>query len=66
MWRNEVISQLPDMFQARLVPLNKVWPEIPTREQFRPIVVLSPLFKWIESRFIEKLRTYMVENMDRN
>ena len=31
-----------------LVPLNKVWPDIPAADQFRSIVVLSPLYKFLE------------------
>jgi hypothetical protein len=46
-------------FEARLVPLNKVWPDIPSKEQFRPIVILSPLFKWLEIRFTWKLSNYL-------
>ena len=25
-----------------------MWPDIPKDDQFRPIVVLSPIFKWLE------------------
>lgn len=51
-------------FEARLVPLNKQWPEIPSKEQFRPIVILSPLFKWLELRFVWKLSEYPMKRLD--
>lgn len=38
--------------EARLIPLNKVWPDIPKAHEFRPIVVLSPMFKFLELRFL--------------
>ena len=38
-------------FEVRLIPLNKVWPNIPKVEDFRPIIVLSPIIKWMEMRF---------------
>jgi len=54
------------IFKARLVPLNKVWPEIPTYQDFRPIAILSSMFKVLELRFIPKLAEYMKERMDVN
>jgi hypothetical protein len=29
MWREVILKKLADSFAARLIPLNKVWPEIP-------------------------------------
>jgi hypothetical protein len=52
--------------EGRLIPLNKVWPDIPKPDEFRPIVVLSPLFKCLELRFLPKLRNYAVNKLDRN
>jgi Reverse transcriptase (RNA-dependent DNA polymerase) len=52
--------------KARLVSLNKKWPQIPGPLDFRPITVLSPLFKWLESRFLQKLNTYLLENMEKS
>ena len=46
---------IPNFYHVDLVPLNKVWSEIPKREQFRPIAIESPLFKFIELRFLRKL-----------
>jgi len=34
--------QLTETWNTRLVLLNKVFPEIPTRKEMRPIVVQSP------------------------
>jgi len=48
---------------GRLVPLNKVHPEIPKPDEMRPIIALSPILKLVESRFREKLEKYMVEKM---
>lgn len=60
------MEQCPEIGAARLVPLNKVYPNIPKKDQFRPIIVLSPLYKWIELRFLEKLNNYLINNLDRN
>lgn len=57
---------MPLLGAARLIPLNKVYPNIPKREEFRPIVVLSIMYKWLELRFLKKLNDYMVYKMDRN
>ena len=43
-----------------------MWPDIPKGDQFRPIVVLSPMFKWLERRFILKLQRYLTRHLDRN
>ena len=52
--------------EAILIPLNKVYPKIPKKDDFRHIVVLSIMFKWLELRFLKKLNDYMVEHLDRN
>jgi hypothetical protein len=57
---------MPLLGEARLIPLNKEYPNIPSREQFRPIVVLSIMFKWLELRFLKKLNEYMVDKLDKN
>jgi hypothetical protein len=43
-----------------------MWPDIFLKDQFRPIVVLSPIFKWLERRFILKLQSYLTNNLDCN
>ena len=62
-WKNEIIQLLPKLGRARLIPLNKVWPGVPGPEDFRPITVLSHMFKWLESRFLPKLNRYLLERM---
>jgi len=48
---------------GRLIPLNKVHPEIPKPDEMRPIIALSPILKLLESRFRDKLEKYMSERM---
>ena len=57
---------MPKLGEARLIPLNKVYPKIPQKDEFRPIVVLSIMFKWLELRFLRKLNNYLVQHLDRN
>lgn len=66
LWNADTMRRLERSFEARLIPLNKVWPDIPREEQFRPIVVLSPLFKWLELRFLPKLSSYLTNELDSN
>ena len=66
LWRGDVICKMKDSFQARLCPLNKVWPDIPQREQFRPIAILSAMFKFLELRFLGRLNGYLKYDMDPN
>lgn len=51
---------------SRLIPLNKVYPDIPMENQFRPIFVLSAMFKFLELRFAPKLKNYLKRHLDRN
>ena len=44
-----------NIFEARLIPLNKERPNKPKIHQFRPIIVLSAMYKFIELRFLAKL-----------
>ena len=48
---------------GRLVPLNKVHPNIPKPDEMRPIIALSPILKLVESRFRDKLENYMTNQM---
>ena len=66
LWNSHAVRLLSRSFEARLIPLNKVWPDIPEEDQFRPIVVLSPVFKWLERRFLPKLSHYLTNQLDRN
>jgi hypothetical protein len=66
-WNNETIKKIgEDLFEGRLIPLNKKYPNIPRGNEFRPIVVLSTAFKWLALRFMPKLNKYMRERMDKN
>jgi hypothetical protein len=66
-WNSDLMQKLNDeIFSARLIPLNKVWPEIPKQDQFRPIVVVSPVIKWLESRFLWKIKEYLLSGLDKN
>ena len=59
LWNNQTQIQNPSLFRARLIPLNKAHPNIPKSSEFRPIVILSPLLKFMELRFASKLNKYM-------
>jgi len=50
-------------FDLRLIPLNKVYPNIPKPQECRPIVVSSPMIKLLEVRVKEKLDKYMVNDL---
>jgi len=50
-------------FEARLIPLNKIHPKIPSRKDIRPIVVNSPLVKLIESGIMPELSTYLIKKL---
>ena len=45
------------------MPLNKVFPDVPTRKQMRPITISSPFQKIQEARFLDKLNAYMIDRM---
>jgi len=59
-------QQLEETWNTRLVPLNKVFPQIPTRKEMRPIAVQNPLVKLLESRFLPDLQKYLNKNLDRS
>ena len=52
------------IYKARLIPLNKAHPEIPKQTEFRPIVVLSSLYKFLELRFLPKLNKYLSQEIN--
>lgn len=39
LWNNNNLQLLKSSFRTDLIPLNKVWPNIPKNDEFRPIVV---------------------------
>jgi endonuclease/exonuclease/phosphatase family metal-dependent hydrolase len=57
------IRGIQKSFTSRLLPLNKVFPNIPTRKQMRPILICSPLQKLLEARFLPKLRDYLCRRL---
>jgi urease gamma subunit len=59
----EQIKGIEKSFTSRLLPLNKVFPNVPTRKQMRPILICSPLQKLIEARFLSKLTEYLKKNL---
>jgi len=61
LWNDRVTNSLDlSHFEARLVPLNKKHPDIPRPEEFRPIIVMSPLIKLLEARLLPRLQTYLI------
>ena len=53
-------------FEARLIPLNKKWPNIPSKKDFKLIAVQSPLIKWLEARSLPQLQGYLLEKLDKS
>ncbi len=50
-------------FKGRLIALNKKHPEIPRRDQFRPIVISGLIVKILEGRLVKPLRNYMSKRL---
>ena len=57
-------SQSNTHFQARLLPLNKVHPKTPSANQYRPIVISSPILKMAESYVKKKLLTFCKDEIE--
>ena len=55
LWDPMTLEQFPQIFECKLVPLNKVHPQVPTVQQMRPIVATNVLFKILELRFSDEL-----------
>lgn len=67
LWNSDVTEQLSaPYFEARLVPLNKKYPNVPKAEEFRPIIVLSPIIKILEARLLMRLQDYLVQSLHRS
>ena len=66
LWNQHTLNFINLSFRARLIPLNKEYPNIPKFDQFRPIMVLSPLYKFMELRFAPILNRYMLEKMNKS
>jgi len=56
------LNSIPDHhFESRLIPLNKIHPNTPSRKDLRPIIVTSPLIKIIEACLLPDLTSYLIE-----
>ena len=62
-WNKVQNSQI--FFKTRLIPLNKKHPKTPSPDDFRPIIVTSPIVKLMEVRIYSKLQKYLTEKMHR-
>jgi len=59
---NKIIG-FENLFKSRLVALNKAHPHTPRREEFRPIIVSSPIIKVLEARWLNKLQNYLLNKL---
>jgi len=68
LWRVplHIYDEFQDSWDTRLIPLNKVFPKVPTRKELRPIAVQSPIVKILEARFLPKLQHYLNKKLDRS
>ncbi len=53
LWNPATLEAFPEIFSCRLIPLNKVHPQIPTVHQMRPIVALKFFSKSWSSGFLK-------------
>ena len=51
--------------KSRLIALNKAHPSTPTPSEYRPIVVCSPVIKFLEGLLVDDLRRYLTEKMSK-
>ncbi|KAL4506995.1 hypothetical protein ABPG72_001416 [Tetrahymena utriculariae] len=66
-WNNDTMQKLGSkIFQARLILLNKSYPNIPKADAFRLIVFLSPMLKWLNLRFLNQLKDHCLNQIDKN
>ncbi len=56
LWSETFINKFPDIFNCKLIPLNKAHPKVPKCEEMRPIVATNVVFKILELRFSEELQ----------
>ena len=68
LWSTDLlkIKGIKASFTSRLVPLNKVFPSIPTIRQMRPIMVCSSLQKLLELRFLPAVTEYLKNKLHRS
>lgn len=55
LWNPTFLLNNNEIFDSRLIPLNKVHPNVPEPHQMRPIVVTNVLFKLLEMRLNDVL-----------
>jgi len=55
-WNPNFIETFPELFDCKLIPLNKIHPRIPNCDQISPIVATNVIFKIIEARFNDELQ----------
>ncbi len=53
---------LTESLTGRLIPVNKIYPKTPSLNDYRPIVALSAIAKFLEARFAPKLSEYIKTN----
>ena len=57
LWDIDFLMKHPEIFDMKVIPLNKVHPRLPNPKQMRPIFATSAVFKIMELRFNHKLTT---------
>jgi hypothetical protein len=66
LWTKEALKSFGySIFEAKLTPLNKVWPDIPKYNEFRPITIVSSVVKWLEMRFVPTIKNYLKFELDK-
>lgn len=50
-------------FRARILCLNKVYPQTPQIHEYRPIIIVSPIIKFLEGLLLPKLRNYAISKL---
>jgi len=61
--RIDKIDNLNELFKAKLITLNKVHPNTPKSNEFRPIIILSLIVKIMEYRWLPKLQEYVITKL---
>ena len=63
-WKPEILNHphFKIHLQGRLIPINKIEPELPSIDDYRPIVALSPMAKFLEARFALKLQAFVKDH----
>ena len=56
LWTKEFWEKYDLLLQCRLIPLNKIYPKLPSASDMRPIVVTNLLYKIMETRFLPSLQ----------